>query len=143
VLVDMAWYVIEASDRAMSLIAALEGAGTGKSKRPSRSCAISTENRWPRRTVNEVDEMSPAQDPAWIAAWSGAETVYGIPQVVTLGDVRVLAPQPATVTVPTASRQAIGRTRHIAVNTTDNHASYHGRPGGSCRFDRLEKLRLG
>jgi hypothetical protein len=84
--VDTAWYVTEAPDRERILIAPVVGVGIGKSKRPFCSCVISTDSRCPRRMVNEVGEMSPAQDPDSIAAWPGAEKVYGVPQLVSLGD---------------------------------------------------------
>jgi hypothetical protein len=55
-------------DRERIVIAGVEGVGIGKSTRPFRSCVISTESRRPPRMVNEVEEMSPAQDPDSIAA---------------------------------------------------------------------------
>lgn len=73
---DTAWYLTEAPDRERILIAAVIGVGTGKSKRPFCSCAISTESRCPRRMVTEDDEMSPAQDPGLDPVWPGAEKVY-------------------------------------------------------------------
>ena len=113
--VDTAWYVTEAPDRERILIAPVVGVGIGKSKRPFCSCVISTESRCPRRMVKELGEMSPAQDPDSIAAWPGAEKVYGVPQVVTLGEVCVLLPQPAVVpstSSPTSNRSARITSQH-------------------------------
>src|SRR5258707_202535 len=86
--VKTVWYETEAPDLEISLIAPVVGVGIGKSKRPFCSCLISTESRCPRRIVKAVGEMSPAQDPDSIAARPGAEKVYGVPQVVTLGEAR-------------------------------------------------------
>ena len=117
--VDTAWYMTEEPDRERILITGVVGVGIGKSKRPSCSCVISTESRCPRRMVKEVEEMSPAQDPDSIAAWPGAAKVYGVPQVVTLGDVCVLLPQPAIV--PSTSRPTSNRSE----GTTSQH---YGQP---------------
>jgi hypothetical protein len=65
--------------------------------------------------VNEVGEMRPAQDPDSIAAWRCAAKVYGVPQVVTLGEVCVLLPQPAIVPgarSPTSNRSARIMSQH-------------------------------
>ena len=113
--VDTAWYVTEEPDRERIVIAGVVGVGIGKSKRPFCSCVISTESRCPRRMANEVEEMSPAQDPDSIAAWPGAAKEYGVPQVVTLGKVCVLLPQPAIVastSSPTSNRSARITSQH-------------------------------
>jgi hypothetical protein len=105
----------EEPDGERIVIAGVVGVGIGKSKRLFCSCVISTERRRPRRMVNEVEEMSPAQDPDAIAAWPGAAKVYGVPQVVTLGEVCVLLPQPAIVpstSSPTSNRSARITSQH-------------------------------
>jgi hypothetical protein len=126
--VDTAWYVTEEPDRERILIAGVVGMGIGKSRRPFCSCVISTESRCPRRMVNEVEEMSPAQDPDSIAPRPGAAKVYGVPQVVTLGEVRAL-PQPAIVpstSTPISNPSARITSQHYgqpsAVSRTTNTA---------------------
>jgi hypothetical protein len=58
-------------------IAPVVGAGTGTSNAPVSSCAISTENRCPRRTVivGGVRMINPAQSPDEAVPWSGSENV--------------------------------------------------------------------
>jgi len=119
--VDTAWYVTEAPDRERILIAAVVDVGIGKSKRPSCSCVTLTESRCPRRMVNEAGEMSPAQDPDLIAAWPGAENVYGVPHVVTFGEVCVLLPQSAIVS--SASSPTSNRSARITANNHGRNCS--------------------
>ena len=104
---------------------------------------ISTESRCPRRMVKELGEMSPAQDPDSIAAWPGAEKVYGVPQVVTLGEVCVLSAAASRRAEHEQPDEQSKRTHHVPTLRAAISCITVDRHGRSCSFDRLaEAMRL-